>query len=230
MKTLKSFVLICACLVILPVIKSQDCTAYFPVKEGSVAEYTNYDAKNKVLGTLTQKTIGKETIANGFKINYESESLDKKGQSQFKGQYTVKCENGVFYFEMKSMMSGESMKNYKEGEVEIKGDDLDMPSNLSVGQVLKDGTLTVSMKNQVMSMMNMTMVIKNRKVEAAETITTPAGTFECYKITSEVETKMMFKMQSKSIQWFAKNVGMVKSESYDKNGKLAGITLLTAIK
>lgn len=203
---------------------------YFPSKEGTQIELTSYDAKNKITGTTQQKIIGKETIANGFKIKFESESFDKKGKSQFKGQYTVKCENGTFYFDMNSMMSGESMKNYKEGDVEIKGDDLDMPSTLTVGQTLKDGTLTIAMKNQAMQMMNMTMSIKNRKVEAIETITTPAGTFECYKITFDVETKMMFNMKSKGTQWIAKDVGMVKSESYDKNGKLAGVTLLTAIK
>jgi hypothetical protein len=230
MKTLKLSLIIGLCFIVIPVIKCQECKMFFPSKEGAVIELTSYDAKNKVTGTTHQKIIGKENITNGYKIKFESETFDKKGQSQFKGQYTVKCENGTFYFEMNSMMSGESMKNYKEGDVEIKGDDLDMPSNLAVGQTLKDGTLTISMKNQAMQMMNMTMSLKNRKVEAIETITTPAGTFECYKITYDVETKMMFNMKSKGVQWIAKDVGMVKSESYDKNGKLAGSSQLTALK
>lgn len=201
---------------------------FLPTKEGSEIELTSYDAKNKVTGTTKQKIIGKETTTNGYKIKFESESFDKKGKSLSKGQYTAKCENGTFYIDMSSMMSGD--KGYKEGDVDIKSDDLDMPATLVVGQTLKDGKLTMTMKNTAMQMMNMTMEIKNRKVEAIETITTPAGTFECYKISSEVSTKMMFAMQSKSIQWFAKDVGAVKTESYDKNGKLAGTTLLTALK
>jgi hypothetical protein len=201
---------------------------FFPSKEGSEIELTSYDAKNKVTGTTRQKTLGKETLANGYKVKFESESFDKKGKSLSKGQYSVKCENGTFYIDMSSMMSGD--KGYKEGDVDIKSDDLDMPANLAVGQTLKDGKLTMTMKNTAMKMMDMTMEIKNRKVEAIETITTPAGTFECYKIPSEVSTKMMFAMQSKSVQWFAKDIGAVKSESYDKNGKLAGTTLLTVLK
>jgi hypothetical protein len=201
---------------------------FFPSKEGSEIELTSYDAKNKVTGTTRQKTLGKETLANGYKVKFESESFDKKGKSLSKGQYSVKCENGTFYIDMSSMMSGD--KGYKEGDVDIKSDDLDMPANLAVGQTLKDGKLTMTMKNTAMKMMDMTMEIKNRKVEAIETITTPAGTFECYKITFDVETKMMFKMQSKSAEWVAKDTGAVKSESYDKNGKLAGTTLLTVLK
>lgn len=230
MKTLKLFSIIGFSFILLPVIKSQDCKMFFPSKEGTEMELTSYDAKNKVTGSTHEKIIGKETIPNGVRIKFESENFDKKGQSQFKGEYSVKCENGTFYFEMNDMMSGESMKSYKKEDVEIKSDDLDMPANLAVGQTLKDGTLSIVMKNSTIQMMNMTIAVKNRKVVAIETITTPAGTYECYKITFDVETKMMFKMQSKGAEWIAKDVGMVKSESYDKNGKLAGSTLLTSLK
>lgn len=139
----------------------------------------------------------------------------------------MKCENGTFYFEMNNMMSGQS---YKEGEVDIKSDDSDMPANLAVGQTLKDGTITMTMKNTAVQMMNMRITVKNRKVEAIETITTPAGTFECYKISYNVESKMMFTMESKGVEWIAKDVGMIKSESHDKNGKLTGSTVLTSLK
>ena len=81
-----------------------------------------------------------------------------------------------------------------------------------------------------MTIMNMSVSITNRKVEAVENITTPAGTFECYKITYDVATKMMINVKMKATEWYAKNVGMVKSESYTSDGKLAGSTLLTGLK
>jgi hypothetical protein len=70
----------------------------------------------------------------------------------------------------------------------------------------------------------------NRKVEALESITTPAGTFECYKLTYDMEIKSMIKMTVKATQWVARNVGAVKTESFDKNGKLVGYSLLTAFR
>ncbi len=76
--------------------------------------------------------------------------------------------------------------------------------------------------------MNMNVIIENRKVEAKETITTPAGTFECYKISSEISSKVAFVNQKfKSVDWFAKGVGMVRTETYDKKGKLESYALLT---
>lgn len=78
MKTLKLFFIAVLCLMVVPVIKSQDCKMFFPSKEGTEIELTQYDAKNKVTGTTHQKIIGKETIPNGVKIKFESESFDKK--------------------------------------------------------------------------------------------------------------------------------------------------------
>jgi hypothetical protein len=58
-------------------------------------------------------------------------------------------------------------------------------------------------------------------------VTTPAGTFECYKLSFDSEVKTILKMTTKSVQWIAKNVGAVKTETFDKNGKSLGTTELT---
>jgi len=78
----------------------------------------------------------------------------------------------------------------------------------------------------------MTMVVKiyDRKVEAIEDMTTPAGTFSCYKMTSTIETKTMFTVIVKSTDWMAKKVGSVRSETFDKNGNLTGYSVLTSMK
>ena len=86
-------------------------------------------------------------------------------------------------------------------------------------------------------MANMTMTIKilNRKVESKESITTPAGTFSCFKITYDMEssTKIMgmnTNVKLSSIDYLAEGIGVVKTESYDKKGELSGYSLLTAYK
>ena len=229
MRSVKPFIFIAFFVFLAGLAKSQNCTLYFPSKEGAETEMTQYDAKNKVTGTVHQKITGKESTAAGVKVNFESESFDKKGKSISKGQFSVKCENGVFYIDMKSMMNG-TMAAYKDMDVQVKTDDLDMPAKLTAGQTLKDGMLTMDIKSGGMQIMSMKMTITNRKVEAVETITTPAGTFECYKISSQVDTKMMISVQTKNIEWYAKEVGMVKSETYDKNGKLMGTNVLTKLK
>jgi len=76
----------------------------------------------------------------------------------------------------------------------------------------------------------MTVNVSNRKVEAVESLTTPAGTFECYKISYDVATKMMINVKTKGVEWFSKGVGMVKSETYDSAGKLLGSNVLASVK
>lgn len=77
--------------------------------------------------------------------------------------------------------------------------------------------------------MTSTMDMTNRKVEKQETITTPAGTFECFVIYSDNKSKMMMASQNyPSRLWLAEGIGMVKQDSFNKNGKLMSSTLLTA--
>lgn len=52
-------------------------------------------------------------------------------------------------------------------------------------------------------------------------MTTPAGTFECVKITEDVDSKMAFvNTTGKNKSWYAKNIGLVRQEVFDEKGKL----------
>lgn len=72
-------------------------------------------------------------------------------------------------------------------------------------------------------------IITFRKSEANKSTTTPAGTFDCFKISYDSEIKAGLKMTVKGVEWVAKNIGVVRSESYDKNGKLTGYTVMSAL-
>jgi hypothetical protein len=67
-----------------------------------------------------------------------------------------------------------------------------------------------------------------RKVTGKESLTTPAGTWDCFTIT--YHSKMIFKMgigipmNSDVTEWYAPGFGVVKTES---NG---GSTLITSVK
>jgi hypothetical protein len=76
--------------------------------------------------------------------------------------------------------------------------------------------------------MAMGVEMKDRIVEGMETITTPAGTFECYIISYEVKTRMGLNKTNTAKQWIAKGFGLVKQEDYNKKGKVISSSLLTA--
>jgi hypothetical protein len=112
--------------------------------------------------------------------------------------------------------------------MEITGTDIELPNELSVGQALSDANVAMKIDMGGMSM-NMKVDMINRKVEKQESVTTPAGTFNCYVIYTDNESKMMMVNQSfPSRLWLAEGVGMVKQESYKKNGDLMSRTELTS--
>lgn len=58
------------------------------------------------------------------------------------------------------------------------------------------------------------------KYKGRETIHTPAGDFDCIKIYTEQKGKVMFISETEySIDWYAKNIGLVKSETITKKGE-----------
>ena len=93
--------------------------------------------------------------------------------------------------------------------------------------MLKDAEMNMHVDATPMQL-NFILTIYNRKVDAEESLKTPAGTFNCVKISQSQHLKAMISMDTNSIEWYAEGVGLVRSESYNKKGKLMGYSLLTA--
>jgi hypothetical protein len=75
----------------------------------------------------------------------------------------------------------------------------------------------------------LTLVVSDRKVEGKESVTTPAGTWECFKISGKNKITMKMgpvgiPMNIESTEWFAPGFGVVKTESK------SGSTLITVVK
>jgi hypothetical protein len=205
-------------------LNAQNCVSWYPMETSSRWETTSYDSKDKVTGITVSKVLSKEMITNGMTVTIESESYDAKHASQGKNTFTVGCAAGKFYVSLDNLVN-KSM--YKDMEVAVTSDNLELPYAPTTGMALPDGQITMSVSNQGIPMMNMTISITNRKVESIENITTSAGTFECYKITYDVTTKSFVNVTTKSIEWYCKETGVVRSETHDANGKLMGYSLLT---
>jgi hypothetical protein len=205
---------------------AQDCGGFEMMKEGTFIEMKSYDGKQKLTGTNRQQIKEVSETNEGIVVKIESEQLDHKGKSSGIANLEMRCKDGVFYMDMKNFFNQESMGDMKDMEVSVDATDLAYPYSMQVGQELPDGIITMAFVSGPMPM-NMSVKIYNRKVEAKETITTPAGSFECYKVTYDIDTKSIIKMTNSAVQWFSTKVGAVRSETYSK-GKLVGYTEITA--
>ena len=207
------------------------CNPYFLMKQGASWEMTSYNAKDKPQGKTKHEVIAFSETSNGFESTLKMTAFDKKGEESFASELGISCADQVMEFDMRQFMASESMKSFESMNMEITGDNLEYPSSLSVGDELKPGKMTIQIAgSSTMPMsMNFTIEIVNRKVEGREKITTPAGTFDCYKISSTIKTKTIMKVEIKSVEWVSEGRGVVKTESYNKNGKMMGYSLLTKL-
>lgn len=209
---------------------AQECEPYYLVNQGAVREMASYDKKDKLTGTSVQTVKEVSTAGAATNWNIGVVEKDAKGKEISSGDLHMSCENGIFKMDMKNFLDEESLKSFEGMEVTMDATDLDYPVILAPGQTLPDGSITVKVSNQGMPIMTMVVKIYNRKVEAIEDMTTPAGTFSCYKITQSIDTKTMFSVTMKSTDWIAKKVGTVRSETFDKNGNLMSYMILTGMK
>lgn len=207
---------------------SAQCTnPFYQLKEGTVIEMESYDKKDKLQSRSETSVVQYQTTPAGYIATITYKMLDKKEKLISEGDYKLECNNGTIKIDMSSFIPAESMTAFKDMEVEVDMDQMLYPANLSAGQSLDDASIKIKTTNSPVTM-GMDMDISNRKVEGKESITTPAGTFECYKISYDMFSKMSFvKMNFKNVEYLSENSGVVKTESYKSNGNLMSYTILT---
>lgn len=206
------------------------CEILFPVKQGTRREMTIYEANGKVSGTIRQQVQSVTNTAKGMKITTAQEMYDKKGKQIFSSVANMWCDGDRFYVDAQSLLNEQTLKMFKDIKYKVTGVDIAYPSRMSAGQSLPDAEVTITAEAADFPLPPITLRTIGRKVQGIESITTPAGTFECYKISYSIVMESMITVQMSAVEWMSKDVGCVKSESYDKKGKLVGSTLLTKLE
>jgi hypothetical protein len=210
--------------------QAQDCSSsYFPSKEGTKIEMTSYSKNGKETGKSVTTVVSVKQNGPVTEYALKSESTDSKGKVST-GEFTASCDGHTVSVSMKGFFPSDMEASTGGGEVNLEGNDISFPNSMTVGEKLNDGTITMSMAMGTMTMKTV-MNIVNRAVTGQESIKTPAGTFDCYKIDYDIETTMMnMKTTGKVRQWIAKGVGTVRSENYSAQGVLTGYSEVTSIK
>ncbi|WPP48228.1 TapB family protein [Catalinimonas niigatensis] len=219
-------------------VMAQCSNTFYRLKEGAEFEMTTYDKKDRPQGRTTYVISDVRENSGVFEATFESKIYDKKDKLVTEGEFAIICEGDKVKIDMQRMLNSmEQLSAYENMEVEAQGDFLEIPSKLEVGQTLSDAhtTMTVKMGESSATMSKIDIDINNRKVESKEDITTPAGTFACYKISYNTDMNMKVmgfgnKSSYGNAEWVAENIGTIRTESYDKKGNLNSYTLLTAYR
>ncbi|WP_375435525.1 hypothetical protein [uncultured Hymenobacter sp.] len=109
------------------------------------------------------------------------------------------------------------------------------PNRPTVGSRLPDGGVSVQVSSSVVDIATVSTVLRKRRVVSGpSSLTTPAGTFSCYKVEAVRESAttprpdMAMRTSVKQVDYYAPGVGIVRTEIYGKNGKVAQVRELAA--
>ena len=204
-----------------------ECRPYVPSNKEATCKITNYNAKGKIQGTVRYELLDKVVSGSDVTFKIKTIAQDKKGEDVYTNQFEAVCKDGKFDFGMAFKMDGNQLQVCEDMDVQVDASKFEIPDMDALpGTILDDATLAINVDTGIMGV-KMNIEITDRKVEKREELTTPAGSFDCIVLSQTIYTKMMIKITASSKEWYSENIGMVRSESYNKKGKLMGYSELT---
>lgn len=209
-------------------VAQETCNLYFASAKGTKLELSSLDKKDKIVAVSKIEIADAKSISGGMEYVIKSELYDGKNKFITNAEQTATCVNGDYVMNVQ-VMNAEMMPKDANMKVLIDGDKLFYPANMKAGDVLKDANVTIKTTMGSMTIMNSTVNIIDRKVVGAETIETPAGKFDCLKITYTTKMKFMGSRTMNSVEYLSKGVGIVKSEQFDEKGNKQSSVMLTKI-
>jgi hypothetical protein len=229
---------------------TQDCAKFLFLQKDKTVEMTVYDKKGEPNGRQVYQ-VSNVAIAGGSTTGtINSEIFDKKGNSKGKANSAIVCNGGEMRIDMKLLLPPQESGQFgMSAEVNAQNSYLSYPASMKVGDQLPDGNLSIDLSRNGPPggappaggpppggpppppglAKSLTMVISGRKVEGQDTVTTSAGTWNCFRISYKSKLTVKtgpfgFPVNVEGVEWYAPGFGIVKSQS-----KYGG-TAITAIK
>lgn len=198
------------------------CSTYYPFTQGTITEITSYDKKGKVVAVVEYEVVA----ASDDKATVANKIVDEKGEIIAESSFDMTCTGDGISIDVESMYSPQLMTQYESMETTISGTDVALPNVMNEGDDLPDSEMYISVDMGGITM-NIDVMMLDRKVVGTESVSTPAGEFDCVIIEYNSKIKMGLERNGSAKQWIAKGVGLVQQEEYNKRGKLTGSTVLT---
>ena len=215
------------------VMYAQNDGPFFPAGAGTVLLYENLGADGTVL-SFTRDSVAEMTgdFTDGSAIVYST--LRSNDTSSITTREYITFKDGEVITDMirtmeESMAMAASLETVGGSDdpqaqeafkaimekTTVKGECRGIPQELKVGTVLPGYNIEIKVM-----FIKSKVSMQDRKVIGRETITVPAGTFDCF-VVEETMTASAMMMKEKTVQktWYARGIGMVRQEVWDKNKK-----------
>ena len=208
--------------------KVNSINPYTLYRKGSVAEYCfQYKGKQtQWMGgpTYLQQIVSEEKIENGLLVAYIRQDLYNKKHEPLKG-VSASYKECLFPVEIDTAGTYHLTHNVAQDFLIItkrRGYGILIPGTFQQGMQLKSSTLYDNAKNLIGGIVKTETEYSDWRVSGEDKITTPAGTFECVKLTGHLAQKQgrSGKFYGKKITcWIARGIGIVQYETIADTSK-----------
>lgn len=201
-------------------VKAQE--PFYLQKEGVKLGYTITDKKGKVDSYSESKVVSVKSSGAQTAVTMQTMVKDKNGKDLLQNPFelSVTIENGTVILSPKALVG-----KIVEG-LNINGEDLKLPVNLTTGAPLNDYSITMGIAG-----INTTTQVTGVKAVAEETIEVSGHRIPCVVVESTTSVKVLgIKRSSLQKTWYGRGIGIVKLETYDSKGKLESTQTLTSIE
>lgn len=222
----KSILTIVGCL--LAVIASAQASYYIPPK-GKVMVYAAKTEKGQTV-SLTKQYLKASSTPNNYVIVSEVYQAPSFVKMEGRTELAYRLKNGILYTDPTQFFSQSQNATMKYVN-ELK-QDIIFPVTPKIGEKLEGCSMKCYLEGEDGEEgVLMTATISNRIVAAKESVTTPAGTFECIRYDYDVTNEVMGqKMKSSVRTWYAKDYGMIKLEMSLEGKKIISNFVLERIE
>lgn len=191
--------------------------AYFCTSAGTRLHYQRVDADDGALRWNHVMTI--ESVSADGVIEYNSNFTRPGGGKMYRGPVSLEVKvgpDGDVEMDVANSVASVVANIVGERRVKSEGVMTVLPSDMAPGDVLPDASGTVTA-----GFASLNVCVSDRKVLKTETVTTPAGSFDCIVVREhKVEKGSLRNRVTTALTWYARGVGMVRHDTYDKNMKL----------
>ncbi|SET42731.1 TapB family protein [Hymenobacter actinosclerus] len=218
-----------------------DCPHPFGLADNTARTFTLQDSRGKTTGYVHQRVVSLGTEQNKKKtqttntVLLKSGAYDTKGRLLYLRDLTFRCRQDTAFTDGLDQLKPAQLSSFQDRILTYSPTPLAWPNQPTIGSELPGGGVSVDVRSSAVHIAQVYSHVGKRRVTGRQTVTTPAGTFECYKVEGELETATVARADLKLattvriVEYYAPTVGLVKSELYDKKGRLDQVRLLTGL-
>lgn len=222
------------CIVLVLMLLQSLCAGaqvYFCNTQSAVCRYVRTEiktGKTKWVHTLTIDSV--TSLPDGSQeVKYHSSFKDEKGKGLVDKDIHLDATiapSGDVSITLADAMASVMHTLMPNARIRSEGERTVLPSDMQPGDILPDAS-----SSAIAGAIRYTAKVSDRHVVRKESLTTPAGTFDCIVVLEHKEEKAgPYNRVTNAYTWYSPGVGMVRHDTYDRNMKQETSEVLMEIK